>query len=508
MRIHVVRQSYLSFDKSETCLVLPVFEDSFPLSASMLLEEDAQTLQSLVEKKAITGKSGVCYYWPRPQGPYKGVMTVGLGARDAFNAEVLRRGAGKACALLADNRIMHVYLDTTRDADLPVAAFLEGLVLGQYDFDVYKTRPADAPPPVRIAATTVIAGDTIKDEPLRKQYRLDVLMALGTNGARHLANTPANEMTPSALAEFARGIARESGCECTVLEETQLATLGMNALLGVARGSSESPKLIVLRHEAGPDAPTVAIVGKGVTFDTGGISLKPPEKMHEMKYDMAGAAAVLCAMMCITEQRPNINVVAAVPAAENTPGPDAQRPGDIVRAYNGKTIEVHNTDAEGRLLLADTLAYIVDKYKPDAIVDMATLTGACVVALGHHAAAILGNNDELISALQTSGEATGERLWPLPLWEDHDKLIEGVHADLCNIGPKGEAGTIAGAAFLKAFVGDTPWAHIDIAGTAWGAKHLPYLDAKHATGFGVRLLTHWILQRQAPVKTTRRKKEK
>jgi leucyl aminopeptidase len=505
MRINVVRQSYLSFDKSENCLALPVFEDSFPLFSSALLEEDAQALQQLAEKHILTGKSGACYYWPKASGAYRGILTLGLGKRDLFTAETLRRAAGKACTLLNDNRVSHVYLDATREAELPVAAFLEGLVLGQYDFDVYKVRPADAAPPARIAAATIVVGEKVKDEPLRKQFRLDVLMALGTNGARHLANTPANEMTPAALAEFARGIARESGCDCTVLEQTQLASLGMNALLGVARGSSEAPKLIVLRHDAGPDAPTVAMVGKGVTFDTGGLSLKPPEKMHEMKYDMSGAAAVLCAMMCITEQRPKVNVVAVVPAAENKPGPDAQCPGDIVRAYNGKTIEVHNTDAEGRLLLADALSYTVDKFKPDAMVDIATLTGACVVALGHHAAGILGNDDDLISALIASGENTGERLWRLPLWKDHEELVEGTHADLCNIGPKGEAGTIAGAAFLKAFVGDTPWAHIDIAGTAWGAKHLPYLDAKHATGFGVRLLTHWILNRQAPAKPAQRK---
>jgi leucyl aminopeptidase len=266
----------------------------------------------------------------------------------------------------------------------------------------------------------------------------------------------------------------------------------MNALLGVARGSAQPPRLIILEHHYSDDVKTVALVGKGVTFDTGGISIKPAASMHEMKYDMCGAAAVLCAFMTLAELRPAINVIAVVPAAENMTGDAAQRPGDIVRAYNGKTIEVHNTDAEGRLILADAMAYAVDKYKPAAMVDAATLTGACVVALGFYAAGLFTNNQELADSLIAAGNATGERLWQLPLWPDYEKLIEGTHADLCNIGPR-EGGAISAAAFLKEFVGDTPWAHLDIAGTAWGVKNIPYWSTDHATGFGVRLLTNWVL---------------
>ena len=272
-----------------------------------------------------------------------------------------------------------------------------------------------------------------------------------------------------------------------------MAELGMNALLGVARGGSEAPKLIFLEYRHPEAVRTVALVGKGVTFDSGGISLKPPSKMHEMKFDMCGAAAVLCTMMAVSHLKPVINVIGVIPAVTNMPDGRAQTPGDIVRAYNGKTIEVQNTDAEGRLILADALAYTVDTCKPDVIVDIATLTGAAVVALGHVAAAVLGTDDAVVNGLVASGEATGEVLWRLPLWRDYEKQMEGTFADLSNVGPDREAGTITGAAFLKAFVGNTPWAHLDIAGTAYGVKNKPYLESKYATGFGVRLFTHWLL---------------
>ena len=206
------------------------------------------------------------------------------------------------------------------------------------------------------------------------------------------------------------------------------------------------------------------------------------------------AAAVLCAMMNVVELKPAINVVCVVPAVENMINGAALRPGDIISAYNGKTIEVHNTDAEGRLILADAMAFVADKYAPDYMVDLATLTGACVVALGHYAAGVFGTDRHLVESLVAAGETSGERLWPLPLWDDYERLIEGTHADLCNIGPAGEAGAIAAAAFLKAFTNDIPWAHLDIAGTAWGGKNIPYLDPNHASGFGVRLLTEWILK--------------
>jgi len=491
MRVLVTRQSETQFQGETSCLVVPCFEKSFPLESALLQGEHEVTLQALADRDIFTGKADESYYLPTPGGPYGGVLIAGLGKPENLTPEALRRAGGKACEALKRHRADEIVLDISRHTDLPAEALLEGIVLGQYDFDVYKE--ASPTPPAKVKTLRVAVDDSADLHGVQVRCELAVLACLSTNGARQLANTPPNEMTPAALAEFALGIARDSGCECVILDQIQMATLGMNALLGVARGSGQPPKLIILRHHHSDNAKTVAIVGKGVTFDSGGISIKPAADMHEMKYDMAGAAAVLCAMMAITELKPAINVICAVPAVENMTGENAQRPGDIVRAYNGKTIEVLNTDAEGRLILADAIAFIIDKYKPAALIDLATLTGAVVVALGHHAAGLFDNNEELATSLLTAAGQTGERLWRLPLWPEHDKMIEGNHADLANIGPRGQAGAITAAAFLKQFVGDTPWAHLDIAGTAWGAKGIPYLDPNHASGFGVRLITRWIL---------------
>lgn len=498
MRITVIPSDQLQFAHGETCLIVPVFEKDFLLESPALAEEDELILQALADKEVIQGKGQECYYLPRPGGTYKGVLAAGLGLRKKFDAEAFRRTGGAAVSSLRAHRVQHAYLDVSQHPSLPVAAFVEGLILGQYDFDVYKEKKTDEASRVNVEQLTVICGPDSVAEAIQETCERAALICISTNAARHLANTAPNEMTPAALADFALGAAKEWGGECTVLESEQLSELGMNALLGVARGSSEPPRLICMQYHYRDDAKTLVLVGKGVTFDSGGISLKPSDGMHEMKYDMCGAAAVICAMMTIFKLRPRINVVGLAPAVENKIGSDAQRPGDIVKAFNGKTIEVHNTDAEGRLILADTLAYAVERYHPAAIVDVATLTGACVVALGHYAAALLGNDQSLLDALLRAGDAVGERLWPLPLWSDYDKLIEGVHADLCNIGPKGEAGTILGAIFLQHFAGETPWAHLDIAGVAWGGKHISYWDPNFATGYGVRLLVEWITNQQEP----------
>ncbi len=492
MRIDVVKDSECTVEDGAACLVAPVYKAGFPVNSSLLTEEDEVALQRLVDRGVITGKASSAYFMGGARGGYGAVAVVGLGPRDDYTPEVLRRAGGEAGRHLSLNRIQRVYLDLSRHEELDPAPFIEGVLLGQYGFDVYK-KPPEESPPAKVEAITVVVADAADVEAVRQSCDLAALLCLSANGARHLANTPPNEMTPAALAEFARGIAGESGCECTVLEAEQMATLGMNALLAVAKGSPEPPRLITLHYHHSDDAKTVAILGKGVTFDTGGISLKPSDSMHEMKYDMCGAAAVLCAMMAITELKPKVNVVCMAPAVENKPGERAQRPGDIVKAYNGKTVEVLNTDAEGRLILADAMAFCAEKYKPACMVDLATLTGACVVALGHYRAGLFANDDALARALLDAGAATGERLWRMPLEPDYAALIESEHADIANIGPKGEAGAVTAAAFLAHFAGDTPWAHIDIAGTAWGGKKIPYWSEKHATGFGVRLLCRWIL---------------
>ncbi|MCH7529360.1 MAG: leucyl aminopeptidase, partial [Candidatus Marinimicrobia bacterium] len=282
---------------------------------------------------------------------------------------------------------------------------------------------------------------------------------------------------------------------CRVFDRQQFTKLGMGALAGVALGANEPPKFIIMEYKGGPQgAAPVALVGKGLTFDSGGISIKPADRMDEMKFDMSGAATVLGIMRVLAELQPAINVVAAIPSTENMSGGSAQRPGDIVTAYNGKTIEVLNTDAEGRLILADALSYVVDRHKPVAIIDFATLTGAVLIAIGHRATGIMGNNEELLADVQRASAATGERVWELPLWEEYSEDIKSKVADIKNIGMARLAGTIAGGVFLKEFVGETPWVHLDIAGTAWQDKDQPYTPGG-GSGVAVRMVTQLILDR-------------
>lgn len=497
-KINVVKSAELVFDETESCLVIPAYYKEFPLNSVVLAEEDEIVLQALVDKDVITGKLNSYYYLPTPSRIYRGVLVLGLGERDSFDAEVLRRSVGAAVAAFRRNRIRHLYFDVCYFSELPVEVFVEGVNLGQYAFDTYK-KPDEDSLVAMVSEITIVTGDDSDAEALGVACQEAALVSLAANGARHFANTAANDMTPTTLARAAQEIAatQDSQCSCTIMEHEQMAELGMNALLGVARGGVEPPKLIFLDYRHPAAQRTVALVGKGVTFDSGGISLKPPAKMHDMKYDMCGAAAVLCTIMAVSHLKPQINVIGVVPAVTNMPDGRAQTPGDVVRAYNGKTIEVRNTDAEGRLILADALAYTIETYKPDCIVDIATLTGAVVYALGDIAAAVLGTDDEIVNDLIGVGEKTGERLWRLPLWKDYEKLMEGTIADLTNIGPKQQAGTITAAAFLKQFVGDTPWAHIDIAATAYEVKNRSYLGSELATGFGVRLFTRWLLEQAA-----------
>ena len=305
---------------------------------------------------------------------------------------------------------------------------------------------------------------------------------------RDLQAHPSNTATPTFLARKAREAARRFGFSCKVLERKDLERLNMGSFLGVARGSTEPPAFIVMEYHGGrkKQAPVV-IVGKGLTFDTGGISLKPPAGMDEMKFDMSGGAVTIGTLAAAAGLRLPLNLVGLVPATENMPSGSAIKPGDILTASNGKTIEVLNTDAEGRLVLADALVY-AQRYKPRAVIDLATLTGACIVALGHVAAAVVGTDQKLIDKLKQAGEAVGERVWQLPLFEEFEKALKSDIADLKNIAASSVGGgTIVGAAFLKPFVGEYPWAHLDIAGTAWVSEEKPYVP-KGGTGYGVRLL--------------------
>ncbi len=451
-------------------------------------EADARVAARVLESGVFKGKVGDVYCFPAVAGPYVCVVLVGLGKGDVIDAEQLRRAGGKVVESLGRHRIETCAVDLSKNAGWPCEALLEGIALGQYRFEKYK-KPSEDEPQISVSNFVLLNGD----DAVKERCCHALALCENANWARDLANRSSNDLTPGQLAFEARGIAEHHDC-CSYdfIDEGRMLELGMNALLGVTRGATEPAKVIILNYHCCPDAPTLAIVGKGITFDTGGVSIKPSQGMEEMKFDMCGAAAVLGAMRTVVQTRPGINVVCVAPAAENVVGSRAQKPGDIVRAYNGKTIEVNNTDAEGRLILADALAYTAEQYQPDKMVDLATLTGAAIVALGHYAAGVMATDDALYASLQAAADATGERIWRFPLWDDYSKLLEGTHADLSNIGPPKEAGTIMGGCFLKEFVGDTPWAHIDIAGTAWGGKNIPYLNPKHATGYGVRMLSEWI----------------
>jgi len=307
--------------------------------------------------------------------------------------------------------------------------------------------------------------------------------------SRDLGNLPANVLTPEYFAKDAKNLSKGKNFKIKIVDVKQFEKLGLNSFYGVARGSRKPAKMIIVEYKGDPKSSyKLGLVGKGLTFDTGGISLKPSPKMDEMKFDMCGGATVMGLLRAVSLLKPKKNIVFAVGATENMPDGDAQRPGDIVRAYNGKTIEVLNTDAEGRLVLADVLSYVEKNYKPSEMIDFATLTGAVLVALGNRASGIMGNDEKLLSKVKTSSVNTDEKVWELPLWDEYTNDIKGKYADIQNISSNG-AGTITAGAFLKEFVGDTPWVHMDIAGTAWRVpKETCYQPNTGASGVAVRLI--------------------
>jgi len=299
---------------------------------------------------------------------------------------------------------------------------------------------------------------------------------------------PSSDATPTQIAEKAEKIANKSGLNFRVLDKKDMEKFSMGGIINVARGSSQPPKIVILEHNGGGDTRPIVLIGKGITFDSGGISLKPSEKMEEMKHDKAGAATVIGTMQTVAQLNLPLNIIGITPLTENLPGGSAYKPGDVLKMCNGKTVEVINTDAEGRLILADVLAY-ASRYKPQAVIDLATLTGACVIALGSFATGLLSNDDDLKRLIMIGGENTGERVWELPLWDDYKELLKSDIADLKNVGGR-PGGVITAASFLSNFV-DYPWAHLDIAGTAWTQNNAglkPY-NPKGATGVGVRLIT-------------------
>jgi leucyl aminopeptidase len=413
------------------------------------------------------------------------LLVVGLGKRAEADAERLRVAGALAAkeAGRLEARSLAWVLPQTGDDGAAAEALVTGTVLGSYRFDRFKGKGASEGEPSvpGLAALTLLGPESVAAAADTAR-----VYAEAQNRARDLQSTPANFATPSYLASRAEEIAVDhDAVSVDVLGPEQIAAKGMGGLVAVSRGGGEPARLIVLRYAGGGSGPTLGLVGKGVTFDTGGISLKPGAGMHEMKYDMSGAAAVLEAVAAIAELGLAVDLVAVVPSTENMPSGTAIKPGDVITQFNGKTVEVNNTDAEGRLILADALAYAVE-LGAERLVDLATLTGAVVIALGSTYAAVVANDDELAAAVARAGEESGELTWRLPLHPEFKALMKGTVADLSNLASKRKAGTITAASFLEEFVGETPWAHVDIAGTAWevGREY----TGNDASGFGVRLL--------------------
>ena len=416
-------------------------------------------------------------------GSVKRVLIQGLGDKNKLTSDNLRAVASNLSRYANEAKLKSIDIDGD-SFNLSKAgytqAFVEGLVLGSYEFLEYKSKVKNENSLTAIS----ICGKVSKDD-INKGFVLGHSVSL----ARDLGNHPPNIQTPTDLANTAKGIAKAKNMKATIIDVKDFEKMNFGSFYGVARGAKTPAKMIIVEYKGGnsKDQP-FALVGKGLTFDSGGISIKPSPKMDEMKFDMCGSAVVLGVMKAVSELQPKMNIIFAVGATENMPDADAMRPGDIITAYNGKTIEVLNTDAEGRLVLADVLSYVADKYKPVGILDFATLTGAVLIALGDRASGIMSNSPEIVKEVQKASKNTGEKVWELPLWDEYSRDIKSKIADIKNLGNGRLAGTITAGAFLKEFVGDTPWCHFDIAGTAWGPKEPSYQPKSGATGVAVRLV--------------------
>jgi len=427
-------------------------------------------------------------------GKAQRILLVGIGKANEITRSSIRRAAAIAAKRGHSLGTKSLALAVTKEARGGLGAaelaqvLIEGAAQGGWQFTELKKQPEDPKPDLESVEVVIEAADK---EQAERGRRVGDAIAAGYLFTRNLQMLPGNVCTPSYLAEQAQKLATAHGFKATVLDKAQIKKEGMGALLAVAQGSAEEPRFIVLEYQGGTGAP-VALIGKGVTFDSGGISIKPAANMEDMKFDKSGATAVLGAFEVLGRLKPKINVVGLIPATENLPSGTAIKPGDVVKSHLGKTIEIINTDAEGRLILCDALSY-ARRFKPVAAIDAATLTGAVVVALGHHAIGMLGNDEPLLAEVRDAGERAGERCWPLPLWDDYRELLKSDVADVKNSGGRA-AGTIAGAWFLREFVDGFPWVHLDIAGTAYlegeGASH-----AKGPTAIGVRLFTEFLLKR-------------
>ena len=442
--------------------------------------------------KDMEGKFGKLSIIPVPgKNPAQRILLAGLGKKENLTNDTIRLVSGKIAQKARELKLKEFSIITppsfVTDQVSSVSQIVEGSKIALYKFDKFKTKKVNNSPDLTIIVS--------KSNKISHAIKTAEIVADGVIFTKSIANLPPNECTPTTLANFAKAISKKNKMKCNIISESELKKKGFGGISAVGQGSKNESKLIILEYNHGPkNEKPIVLVGKAVTFDTGGISLKPGDKMDEMKFDKCGGCTVIGIMKAVSELKLRINVVGIVPSVENMPSGESFRPGDIIKLYNGKTAEILNTDAEGRLILADAIAFGEKQYSPKIIIDFATLTGACIVALGNNVAGLVSNDKKLAEKLKDSSEKTSEEVWQLPINDDYMDMIKSNVADMRNVGRGRAAGTITAAAFLANAVDDTPWAHIDIAGTAWtqdATKKKPY-NPKGATGFGVRLILDYL----------------
>lgn len=478
-------------NKKTSILCTFVLENSNePLGLGKIHEKIKSSVKESI--KEIKGKAGeISIIQTLGITPANKILIAGLGTKSKLTTDVLRNISGKIAQKVRSLGLQEfsivIPMEFPIDSDASISAIVEGTILSLYSFDKFKKEKKEKSPDL-----SILVSNSQNAQKIISQAQI---IAEGTVFARDTANLPPNECSPSTLASIAKSLSTGNKLRCKIFSKNELKQKKFGGISAVGQGSKNEPKLIILEHNKGRrgDKPVI-LVGKAVTFDTGGISLKPSDKMDEMKFDKCGGCTVLGIMKAVSELKLPINLVGIIPSVENMPSGESYRPGDIVRLYSGKTAEILNTDAEGRLILADALSYGIKNYSPKLIIDFATLTGACIVALGNNVAGLVSNDQKLAEKIKSSSEKTSEELWQLPINDDYMDMIKSNVADMKNVGMGRAAGTITAAAFLANAIDNTPWAHIDIAGTAWtqDATKKKFYNPKGATGYGVRLILDFL----------------
>jgi len=499
MRIRA--ESILSGKKRTSILCAFCFEDAnVPIGLGKLNKKiDEIVLQSVKETKGKKNKIAIIH--SHKEIPAERILIAGIGKKNKITSDIIRDVTGNITKKIHELGIKEFTIIVPSKIpiknDQVISAIVEGANLSLYDFDLFRKEKSNRnQPDLSLLFPDKSTSDGVNVHNIIKS---SIIISDAVKFTRDVANLPPNECPPTKLGEIAKKIANENKIKCIVFSKNEIKSKGLGGVTAVGQGSKNEPKFIILEYKNGKkEQKPILLVGKAVTFDTGGISLKPGDKMDEMKFDKCGGCTVLGVMKAISELKLSINVVAIIPSVENMPSGDAFRPGDIIKLFNGKTAEILNTDAEGRLILADGLSYGIKHYQPSSVMDFATLTGACIIALGTNVAGIVSNNTKLASKIKAASTKTSEEVWELPINDDYMDMVKSKVADIRNLGMGRAAGTITAAAFLANSVGNVPWVHFDIAGTAWiqpSTKSKSY-NSHGATGFGVRLVVNYLMNQK------------